>query len=432
MRGGIVIWLVLLSGIASATASGGATSKPVNELHNLLTEALAPSVTDPREAVGKVAQAAMLRDPSSGSAFIRRAAEATQARRLPSVRHAGSPYREMADAVAPVEAALRDDLLRLAVGAARAALAEESLWQPRELPPGAIPYISPEREVADARYMLHMNATVWEVVASPAAPDERVRNAAAVLADARAHGHTGGCTPTPFEYLAWNELARFDPALLLEAVERFPPPSTQAALHASLPEACFLFAYYRDLDVRDDAFTKVLITFAVRHDYRRPHAALRIYKQYDLADAWERAKQLEPDDWGDRLGAMANVMVDLAWHDLDDALAAAEAEPDSLARRELLTTVASVWACVRPETIDRAIRAQDTPLRHQWAREAAEAELRHRRAGGAPHNARDKLPHDRRLLPGLRDPTRAEERSQRIAKLMAEAREAVERQQQSR
>ena len=102
----------------------------------LLDSALAKvaEVPDPRQPLTELLQAAVILDPAIGCDRIR-ATALGQSKRDYSPRQRNL-FGDLANAVAPWDSKLRDELLALAIGDGYRALADESLWKERREGPG--------------------------------------------------------------------------------------------------------------------------------------------------------------------------------------------------------------------------------------------------------------------------------------------------------
>ncbi len=369
-------------------ASVGATEEPQIPLaFELLDKALTKAWVepDPRRLIMHVLSTAIQVDPGRSLDRIRSASDRLARQMLLPDRQ--SVQGSLAPLVAPHDRKLRDLILQRAIAEARDALATKTLWKaPTEKPPGIFGFF-PQRELDQQKELLSQALRLWECINSQDKPDVSMAKLKKLLADAKAKGDFGSDAFFSYEQRTLKMLAALDPTLLLAIAPKIYE-------RPKLAKLCFIEADRRWLDQQRDSFTGALITYAVKNGVISK-AAFRIFKHYDFAQAWKLADSLQadPNDTRNpRQGILVDLVVDWAWRDPDAALAAAEKEADEFTRREMLDRVAKVWAYKKPDQIERAVRNQDTPIRKEWAREAATAELAWRKQGNPPRDNPKKVP----------------------------------------
>src|SRR5204863_1368710 len=133
------------------------------------------------------------------------------------------------------------------------------------------------------------------------------------LADAKAKGHLGGCTMTPYEYFVTSGLVNLDADLFLAVASKRHNPK-------GLAEICAGTAYSRWLDRRRDSITETLLRYAADHGATRPDV-FRLLAHFDRPRAWELAVAAPK-----MAGAKWETVGVWIWQDPEAALAAVEKE----------------------------------------------------------------------------------------------------------
>ncbi len=241
----------------------------------LLDRALAKlkTVKDATPYAYQAARIAMAVKPNRGMEYVKQAAGILAKTPLPLSR-SGSPYGLLAGLMAPYDILERDRLLALAVEEGRRALKDEAIWKSEPLPPGVIPYVSPERAALDSKQILTHSVALWELLLkardNPGASREDLNT---LIKAAEASGSTGGDAPSNFAYFLLRELASLDSKLLIESDAGFPSQAAKA-------EFCYEVASNRGTR---DPFTRSLITFAIREV--KHSRALSLYAQFEPEEA---------------------------------------------------------------------------------------------------------------------------------------------------
>lgn len=388
LTGCILSWLCFTATAATTRNATAPAAVPTpQELLKEIESALQRAATsaDLQWEVINIAEAAILVDPSKAPAIIRSAAQLLEGKAIPATHHWGKydTLAAMACHVAPHDEKLRDELLRKAIPLAKAALAEDRIWQPPPLPPGWIPETDPKRYYQQCRQLLDFNVRVWEtVIASSANMDAAAVALNAVVADARKAGSYGSDRPASYRIHVLDGTGNMSPSLLLAvlAMDREMGEEQRAW-------CTYWIAYERYTSGRNDSFTRTLNAYAIDQGIRRSTSYL-MYAAINPKDAWAKVQRLaeqHPESYG---SALCGIIEEYAWIDLDEALALAEAQTDPGRRRDLLEVVCNVWAYRRPESIDRAVQMQDNEVRRGWALKAASQEMEHRRSGHPPRDTK--------------------------------------------
>jgi hypothetical protein len=197
---------------------------------------------------------------------------------------------------------------------------------------------------------------------------------AKLLAEARDKG-TGSCLNTPMSYFVEHDLADLDADLFIACLPHI-IPAKQAA------DYCGSRALRRWQDGKRDSFTLTMANHAWENGGGGQVA--EVFAKLDPARVAKLALAMPYDR--NAIDTRRSRLLEAAfepWAQRDPvaALEAAEKHPDGVTKRELLSKVARVWAALRPDDIERAIRNQDTEIRRTWARDAAAAELARRKRG---------------------------------------------------
>jgi hypothetical protein len=368
---------------------------------------------DPRDALSELIRVATEVDPVRTCDRVREVGVRLQKMKLPPARHV--VWASFARATAPQDRDLRDALLRVAVAQARRALADAELWKPDPVPPGAVPLSDPQRLRDFEKQSLEYHVRLWQAVL-----EQRIDRARAIeltnalLADAKAKGSCNlGCISGNYHYDLLQALTSLDADLFFATVPK-------EWSKKGLAEYCASRAYSRWLDRQKDAFTGLLVKYAVENGAPSGDTirgdVIRIAARYDFQRVWELVTAK---------GTPGSLITDLAWRDLDAALAVAEKEPDEATRRRLIDLVSRVWAYKKPDQIERALKNQDNAVRRDYARELAAAELEWRKQGNPPRDTPETAPRLGHPMPAkpagtpwvppadvqklLEDPTRAAE-----------------------
>ena len=334
---------------------------------------------DPRYSLKSILWTAFEIDPDRACGRAQAMSDRVVALGLPPVGEIWhAPFARLA---APHDRELRDLLLRRAGAEAKAALATAALWiAPPPDPAKGHPYGDPQRLLDEQKRLLAFNARLWQAMLQAGA--DRLTAVVSVnqlLADANAAGSFGACVIRTYGYDILEELANFDPDLLLDPKLE---PGEEWGGRDAFAKFCGQEAQRRWSNQHYDAFTGKLATHAANNGYP-PLRIVGIYKHYDLL----RAVALAATEFdtmpypASRESALLVVIGDFARANPDAALALAEKQENADLRRDAIQSVSSVWAIERPEQIERAIRNQDNAVRRGWARDAAKKELLRRSQG---------------------------------------------------
>ena len=342
---------------------------------------------DPREQLTELIRVAAEVDPVRACDRTREVAVQLRKLKLPTARRVA--WDRFAFAVAPQDHVLRDALLHLAIIDARVALADADLWKPEVVPPGSIPFGNPQVMRDFEKQLLEYQVRIWQAVLEyDTDRPKAIRLTTALLADAKAKGQCHlGCISRSYDQSVADELAGLHADLYLAVI----PKVWDVKLVAGM---CGGRAYSRWLDRQKDSFTGAYAEYAIKNGVTRADVII-VFAHYNWPKAWAIVDGL-PDDSNStkfpRRGPMNRLIAMWAWRDPDAALAAAEKEPGESARRDLIETVARVWAQKRPDQIERAVENQDNAERQSWARDAATAELAWRKQGNPPRDTPETAP----------------------------------------
>lgn len=294
--------------------------------------------------------------------------------RLKASKAGHGEFRTIAEIAAPRDLPLRNDALREALKAAQPLLDDAARWQAPAQPANAAPaWIDPQEQLNQQKQLLAFNIAIWRTVADNSPREALLQT----LKDAKAAGFYGAETRQPYLFTVLRELAALEPDL---AIALGPKVQTQG-----FAEFCQLIAAERLRAGRRDRITQTLITYAVNNGSANAES-LGIYADFDLDDAWNRAKKLNS------MASLLAIADRLAWRDHAAALKTVEAWPDASARRDLIECVARVWAYKSPDTIDAALVNLDNEARRNAVKSQANNELNWRKAGRPPRDRIELVP----------------------------------------
>ena len=202
-----------------------------------------------------------------------------------AARH--SQWAALAVVVAPLDSAARDRYLRRAVVEADAALANEKLWRPRTVPPGAIPFQPPEEQAAQERQLLVFDRDLWAALLE-ADENKRAQRLIDLLHRTEKAGYFGSCERTPYQYRHLTQWARLDPSTFLAVAPREVPESELA------PLATYVASDLTNRYGFNDSAKRLIEWAAGKHEMR-PHER-ELLREYELRGYWDEAWALEPGE----------------------------------------------------------------------------------------------------------------------------------------
>jgi|GEM_PF-3769136 len=294
--------------------------------------------------------------------------------RLKTFKAGHSEFRTIAEIAAPRDLPLRNDALREAVKAAQPLLDDAKRWQAATQPASAAPtWVDPQEQLDQQKRLLQFNIAVWLAVADNTPREALLQT----LNDAKSAGFYGAETRQPYLYTVLRELAALEPDLLISL-----GPKVQTHGFADF---CQLISAERARAGRRDRITQTLVTYAANNGAANAES-LGIYADFNLDDAWTRAKKLNG------LAALLVIADRLAWRDHAAAIKTVETWPDASVRRDLVECVGRVWAYKSPDTIDTALTSLDSEPRRNAVKSLANNELNWRKAGRPPRDRIELVP----------------------------------------
>jgi hypothetical protein len=346
-------------------ASTNAPGKQSRSLEKQQSEPAKPSGDDHRRIV-KTAVAAVKVDPRKAVRVVRDALKTLDAQQRAPERRIW--LADLAKIAAPHDVDLRDGLLKRAILDGRRALKEASLWKAKPLPKGVVPFQDPQQALDQERQRLAFSIELWSIIWEK----REDRESAVVWLDgllkrAKAKGYWGSCVQRTYERTLLDDLAQFDPELMISAGSKRMKPKY-------LGHVCGWIAYSRHLNGFRDRISKKLMTYAARHTTLTT-GQIAIVLYYDRKVYLDVVTKLQQQ--GDS-GRFATTIEEFARTDPKAALMVAEREKDIRKRWGLVNYVALGWAKLPPKQLERATKNLDQALQTKWARQWAAEELTRR------------------------------------------------------